>query len=400
MTLMIALAVALAVQPRLSIAQQPVKPRAARPPLTAEQLQALVGQLGADEFLARETATIELVAAGGDAIPALNSVFTGASLEATSRALYVIQQIGLSPDPQTQEAARGALEQAATLRENPTVARRAAAALAQLMELRATQALRELEGLGVRVVRSQSFNGVAIEEIIESLRIGPDYRGGAAELARLKWLTAVKVIFVGEKVRDDWLQAAAAMTEVEELHLYQAAVSDAGLAAIAEHPNIRELGIYYTPLTGAALAHCRKLPRLSLVKLYGTKIARADALKFKEAVNLPEDKLDHRQGAFLGVGCSRIENTCVLTTVHAGSPAEKAGLLRDDVLIRFGGAQVADFAALTAMISQLDSGDVVEIEVQREVEDDDGQIRTKKIVVKATLAPWDVELAVENGQRP
>ena len=180
------------------------------------------------------------------------------------------------------------------------------------------------------------------------VEIGPDFRGDAADLARLKWLTAIKLIFVGEKVRDDWLRAAAAMTEVEELHLYQAAISDAGLAAFAEHANIRELGIYYTPLSGAALAHCQKLPRLSFVKLYGTKIERADAVKFKEAVNLPEDKLDHRKGAFLGIGCSPLEEQCIISTVHVGSPAEKAGLLRDDVLLRLGDAKVNNFASLTA----------------------------------------------------
>lgn len=401
----VAFAMALAVQPQQAFAQEPTLPRSAVPraaklPLTPEQLKALVEQLQADEFLARETAMLELVAAGKDAIPAISPVFSGASLEATSRALYALQQIGLSSDPDTQEAARAALVQAAGQRENPAVARRAASTLAQLLELRATQSLAELEGLGAKVVRSQSFNSIQIVEIVDSIEIGPDFRGGAADLARLKWLTAIKLILVSDKIRDDWLKVAAAMSEVEELHLYQAGISDAGLAAIAEHPNIRELGIYYTPLSGAALAHCQKLPRLAFVKLYGTKIERADALKFKEAANLPEDKLDHRKGAFLGIGCSPLEEQCIITTVHVGSPAEKAGLLSDDVLLRLGDAKVGTFATLTAHISQRDSGDEVEIEVQRDVEDDDGQIRTKKLVVTAVLAPWPIEPAVENGRRP
>jgi len=381
-------------------AQQPAAARRARALRTADELKALVAQLNADEFLARETAMLELVAAGRDAIPALAPALSGTSLEATSRALYVLQQIGLSADPDTQEAARAALVQAASSRENPGVAKRAAGALAQLLELRASQALTELERIGAKVVRSQSFNGVTVEEIVASIEIGPDFRGEASDLGRLKWLTATRLVLVGDKIRDEWLAAAAAMSEVEELHLYQVAISDAGLAAIAEHPNLRDLGIYYSPLTGAALVHLDKLPRLAFVKLYGTKVPRADALKLKETLNLPEDKLDYRKGAFLGVGCMRIENACVLSTVHPASPAEKAGLERDDVLVRFGDAKVTDFAVLTALISQLDAGDVAEIEVQREVEDADGRIRTRNIVVKATLAPWDVKLAVENGQRP
>jgi len=391
-------ALALALQPLVAVAQEPAPPRAAKPARTAEQLKSLVEQLSADEFLARETAMIELVGAGKAAIPAVSSAFNGASLEATSRALHVVQQLGLSPDPDTQEAARLALVQAASSRENPAVARRAAGVLAQLLELRSAQALAELEALGAKVVRSQSFNGATVEEIIESLEIGPDFRGGAAALSRLKWLAAVKLILVGDKVKDDWLKQAAGMTAVEELHLYQVAVTDEGLAAIAEHPGIRQLGIYYTPLTAQALAHCEKLPRLSFFKLYRTKIERADAEKFQVRTGL--SKLDYRKGAFLGVGCMTIENACVLSTVHAGSPAEKAGLLRDDVLLRFGETKIDTFETLTGLISQLDAGDAAEIEVQREVEDDQGNIRTRKVVVKATMSPWNVELAVENGQRP
>jgi PDZ domain len=392
------LAIALAIRPLAIEAQEPAQVRIAKPALTSDQLKALVEQLSADEFLARETAMLELVGAGQAAIPAVTTVFAGASLEATTRALHVLQQLGLSPDPATQEAARLALVEAASRQENPAVARRATGVLAQLMELRAAQALMELEGLGAKVVRSQSFNGATVEEVVEAIQVGPDFRGGAEALSRLKWLTATKLVLVGDKVQDDWLKHAANMTAVEELHLYQVAVTDEGLAAIAEHPGIRQLGIYYTPLTAKAISHCGKLPRLNFVKLYGTKIERADVEKFQMATGLA--KIDHRKGAFLGVGCMTIENACVLSTVHAGSPAEKAGLLRDDVLLRFGQTKVDTFETLTGLISQLDSGDVAEIEVQREVEDDQGNIRTKNVVVKATLSPWDVDLAVENGQRP
>lgn len=399
-TWLVAIAAALAVPLSSGLAQVPAPTRAAKPARTAEQLKILVEQLSADEFLARETAMIELVGAGQAAIPAVSTAFNGASLEATSRSLHVLQQLGLSPDPDTQEAARLALVHAASSRENPAVARRAAGVLAQLLELRSAQALAELESLGAKVVRSQSFNGATVEEIVESVEIGPDFRGGAAELSRLKWLAAVKLILVGDKVRDDWLKQAAGMTAAQELHLYQVAITDDGLAAIAEHPGIRQLGIYYTPLTAKALAHFEKLPRLGFVKLYGTKIERTQVKRFQQATGLPDDKVDLRKGAFLGVGCMTIENACVLSTVHAGSPAEKAGLLRDDVLLRFGAKKVDDFATLTGLISQLDAGDAAEIEVQREVEDEQGNVHTKKVVVKATMSPWSVELAVENGQRP
>jgi hypothetical protein len=393
-----ALALGLMLQP-LAVGQEPAAARRTKMPPTDEQLKSLVEQLSADEFLARETAMLELVSAGQPAIGPVSAAFAGGSLETTTRGLHVLQQLGLSPDAATQEAARLALVAAASKHEDPTVARRAAGVLAQLLTLRSEQALAELQGLGAKVVRSQSFNGVTVEEIVESIQIGSDFRGGAAELSRLKWLTAIKLVLVGDKVTDEWLGHAAHMT-VEQLHLYQAAISDEGWRAIAEHPSIEQLGIYYTPLTVRGLGHLEKLPRLSFVKFYGTKIERADVEKFQQTTALPPDKVDCRKGAFLGVGCSRGETSCILSTVHVGSPAEKAGLLVDDVLLRFGESKVDTFETLNGLISQLDSGDVAEIEVQREVEDDQGNIRTRKVVVKATLAPWDVELAVENGERP
>jgi hypothetical protein len=374
------------------------RPAAPRPAATGEQLDNWADQLDADEFLARETAMINLVAAGERAIAAVKPKLTQGSLEANTRALHVLQQLGLSPDEATQEAAREALNEATASKDNPVLARRAEGVLAQLFELRSARALADLEALGAQVARSQSFNGVTTEDIVESVEIGPAFRGELADLSRLKWLTAIRLVLVGPRVNDEWLKAAAAMTEVEELHLYQATVTDEGLAAVARHPGLRHIGIYYTPLSGQALAHLEKLPLLAFVKLYGTKVERAEAEKFQTAAGLA--KIDHRKGAFLGVGCTPIDNECVLTTVHGGSPAEKAGLLRDDVLVRFGTAKVDSFETLTALISQLDAGEEVEIEVRRHVDDDAENIRTNNFVLKATLAPWDVELAVENGLRP
>ena len=253
-------------------------------------------------------------------------------------------------------------------------------------------------GLTAAIARSQSFNGVTTEDIVESVEIGPAFRGELADLSRLKWLTAIRLVLVGPRVNDAWLKAAAAMTEVEELHLYQAAVTDEGLAAIARHPGLKRLGAYYTPFTDVSLGHLGELPLLTHTKFYGTKISPMAAQKFMADAGLAD--VDYRKGAFLGVGCTPIDNECVLTTVHGGSPAEKAGLLRDDVLVRFGTAKVDSFKTLTALISQLDAGEEVEIEVRRHVDDDAENIRTKNFVLKATLAPWDVELAVENGLRP
>ncbi|MEX2177044.1 MAG: PDZ domain-containing protein [Pirellulaceae bacterium] len=375
-------------------------PCAAQEPAPAEspRFKQLVEQLDADEFLARETAMLELIAAGQASIPIVQQVFRGDSLEATSRALHVLQQLGLAADIETQEAARAALVEATTNQESPVVARRAEAVLAQLIELRSVQALAELEALGAKIFHSQLFGGLVLDEMAESLLIGPEFKGTDDELRRLKWLDISRLVLVGDKVTDAWLTQAAGMTDLQELHLYQTKVTDGGMAALAEHAALRQVGIYYTPLSEAGLAHLEKLPVLNFVKLYGTKIPLAAVQQFQATTGLA--RVDHRKGAFLGVGCEPLDKGCVLSTVHPNTPADKAGLKKGDSLVRFGDAKVIDFESLTAKISQLDAGDVVEIVVQREIEDDRGNFTLKNVALSVTLGPWDVDLAVENGPRP
>lgn len=400
-TFVLALSLALAVLAE-SPAQEPqqpphLQPAPLRQPPTEEQLKSWVAELDGTEFLAREAAMLRLIAAGQPAVSVVSEVFRGDSLEATSRALHVLQQIGLSPDPATQEAARAALVAAAASKENAVTARRATAALDKLIELRSAQAITELEALGAIVARAQSFDGLLAENLVESVQIGPDFRGTDDDLRRLAWLSVGRIVLVGERVSDAWLAKAAAINGLEELHVHSAAVTDEGLAAFTNHPRLRQVGIYYTPLTDAAREHLETLPVLSFVKFYGTRMTPSWVEKFQET---SAAKVDIRKGAFLGVGCMSIDNECVLSTVHDNSPAAKGGLAHDDVLIRFGQSKVTDFESLTAQIAKLDAGDEVEVEVRRDVEDEQGNFRTKNLVMKVKLGPWPVEAAVQNGWRP
>ena len=381
------------------IAQQPARPTlAAKAAPTSQQLQAWVRDLEADEFLTRETAMLDLVAAGKPAIAAVKSVFPNNSREITSRALFVLQQLGLSPDPEVQDLARESLVELAATKENANTARQAQVALDWLTEQRSVQALAELEALGARIVRSQNFNGFAVEEVIDTIELGDEFKGEVQDLRRLKWVGILRVVLSGGKVTDEWLPHAAAMTDLEELHLYQTKVTSGGLSALKDHPSVQQIGVYYCPLDDAALPALEKLPALNFIKLYGTSISKQAVAKFQEKTGLT--KVDHRRGAFLGVGCMNLDGACLISTVHPKSPAEAAGLMQDDLLVRFGESRVNDFDSLTAQISLLDAGAEVEIEVQRQIEDENGRLALKNLVLKAKLAPWSAELAVRNGPRP
>src|SRR5258707_14697316 len=71
--------------------------RAAAPSRIApskEQIAAWIRELDADEFFTRETATLQLLEAGPAVLGALKPVLTGGTPEATSRALFIVRQLG------------------------------------------------------------------------------------------------------------------------------------------------------------------------------------------------------------------------------------------------------------------------------------------------------------------
>jgi S1-C subfamily serine protease len=55
----------------------------------------------------------------------------------------------------------------------------------------------------------------------------------------------------------------------------------------------------------------------------------------------------------------------LLSGVRAGSPAEKAGLMAGDILVRIGSKAIADLQAMTDVLRSHKAGDVVEIEYLR-----------------------------------
>jgi len=72
-------------------------------------------------------------------------------------------------------------------------------------------------------------------------------------------------------------------------------------------------------------------------------------------------------GAYLGSvpDFSPVPRGVLLGGVSAGSPAEQAGLRRGDVIVRLGGAEIADLQAMTNVLRQHKPGDTVEVVVLR-----------------------------------
>lgn len=371
------------------LAQQPAQP---------EKIAEWVRQLDADEFLTREMAMLSLVEAGPAALNAIAPVLTSGSLEATSRALYVLRQLGATGDERTQDEALALLSQVAERKETPALARRAAATMQEVVEQRQEQSLAALEKLGAKVNSLLMAEGLLAEEPVPHIEIGDDFRGQAADLRHLKRLHEFPlVIFSGNKATDEWIPHAAAMPSLERLHLYKTRLSDTGLVPLADHPALSQLGIYYTPLNDSALAHLTKIPRLLIAKLYGTEVTAAAVEKFSAQAGAA--KIDHKRGAFLGVGCIATGGACQINSVHRGSPAEQGGLLPSDLIVRFGESKITEFDGLMTLIAQKRVGDSVEVEVLRHIIDDQGGQARKTVVATVKFAPWDMAPAILNPVR-
>lgn len=72
-------------------------------------------------------------------------------------------------------------------------------------------------------------------------------------------------------------------------------------------------------------------------------------------------------GAYLGTipDMSEAPGGVALTGVHAGSPAEKAGIRAGDVIIRMDGREVKDLMGMTVVLRAHKAGDTIEIVVRR-----------------------------------
>lgn len=361
------------------------------PPSTRE-LESWLEALDDERFLTREKATEQLRKAGLAALVLMQERLPGQSLEAASRSLAIVQAWGLSRDQQLQDAAYLLLKKIAA--GDGPIPQRAAQMFAKLQDTRRVIVLRELEGLGAKIHRRVVFDGVTTEEVIDSVEIGPDWKGLPADLQRLGWLSGVnQLALVGANVGDEALTAASAAQGVRSLQIYRAKVTDAALSKALEQLKPTSIGVYYVDVGDAIAPALEKLVGVTTLRLYGTKVERAAADKLQAQMT---GKVDFRLGGFLGVGCTTVDGQCVISRVQEKSPADVHGIKADDVVLRVGDKPVAGFEDLTAAVSLVRSGESTELFLERTELDELGQFRRKKLTLKVPLAEWDVSQFVGN----
>jgi hypothetical protein len=343
----------------------------------SEQIRQWIEQLNAERFVDREVATEKLIAAGAASVGPTLAVVAENNLEVTTRAVYVLQELALSPDINASEAAHAALEKIAEPRLT-SAARRARATLDRLDLIRQDRAIGELKRLGANVgARQADFAFGLIEGYVIELNEG--WQGQPQDLARLRWLRdAGELILQGPQVTDEWLKHVAPMTGLPVLTVKRASVTDQGLKHLLGMKELSVLSLMYVPITDQAIDSLQQLQGVSKLRIYGTRLSVAAVDRLRTA--LAASDIDVRRGAFLGVGCQDGVEGCVVYTVRPNSAAEKAGLMMNDVIYEYEGQKVADYKALTAGIANNVAGDTVTVKIVR-----DGQMLSKRV----TLGEWE-----------
>ncbi|MEO2021761.1 MAG: PDZ domain-containing protein [Pirellulaceae bacterium] len=327
-----------------------------------EQVSTWIQNLSAQQFVARETATLKLIEAGSPVIAALVKKLPGSNPEATARIIHILRQLALDEEWTVNDPALQALQQIAK-QEGTAAGRRATSTLLKLGALREQRAIREITQLGGSI--SQSSIQFGLQLVFQRvIHLGPQWHGSPRDLQRLKWIrSAEAVVFEGDQVKDSWMPHLAGMTQLRSLTLKRAAITDKGMESLAELKNLISLDIKYVPISDSSVATLKNLAQLRYIKLYGTQITKEAAVKLQNALAAAE--VDHRNGAFLGVGCPQPPEPCIITSIQPGTAAEKAGLRTGDWIVSFSGESVRDFNDLKKLIGQWRPGDKTTVQIMR-----------------------------------
>jgi len=327
-----------------------------------EQVSNWIQELSAGQFVARETATLKLIEAGSPVIAVLVKKLPGSNPESTARIIHILRQLALDEEWTINDPALQALRQIAK-QKGTAAGRRAASTLLKLGALREQRAIREITQLGGNI--SQSSIQFGLQLVFQRvIHLGPEWHGAPRDLQRLKWIrSAEAVVFEGDQVKDSWMPHLAGMTQLRSLAIKRAAITDKGMESLSELKNLISLDIKYVPISDSSLVTLQNLTQLRYIKLYGTKITKEAAVKLQTVLAVAE--VDHRNGAFLGVGCPQPPEPCIITSIQPGTAAEKAGLRTGDWIVSFSGESVSDFNDLKKLIGQWRPGDKTTVQIMR-----------------------------------
>ncbi|HUG93764.1 MAG TPA: PDZ domain-containing protein [Planctomycetaceae bacterium] len=113
------------------------------------------------------------------------------------------------------------------------------------------------------------------------------------------------------------------------------------------------------------LKYVRRLEQLPMLYVIDGTGALSPTAEQQLLADLPNLRIEHRSRACLGVGGNTGVDGCLVSQVKSGSAADRGGVQVGDVITRFGGKDVSDFASMVKIIYDYEPGNRVAIEVNR-----------------------------------
>lgn len=276
------------------------------------QVKKWIEQLASEDYSAREAASAHLVAHGPDVLDAIGDIGSDSGPDSDDellwRAVHIVQQIAMSGDIDLLDRSIDILER---LRKSSPSASNAilgtnSSDLRDRFRVHAQQQITELGGV---ISGSRLGAGLGVE-------LGRSFKGTDKHLRYLKILGSITYMkLVGDKFSDASLEHLSGMSDLQQLHLTETAVTSKGQKALEK------------------------------------KIDGIQVLRFGPAV--------------IGIAGATHAGHCLVQGVQPGTGAERGGLRAGDQITKLDDAEIKSFEDLVGIIAEKKVDQKVKVAVLR-----------------------------------
>ena len=308
-------------------------------------------RLSDDSFAVRQAATYGLIDLGSTAVKAIENQVNQLEPESQSRAIGILKVLAVSKNPQTEADARDSLRRLASHR-NRIVADAAVAANRLVVMIEQSQLVERLRQLGAGGSPKPVFLDGREFLVHRELQIHDNWTGTPNDLLSLGKLSSLESITINHSdANDQVMEQIGKLENLQRLSIKRSSITNQGIAHLEDLPNLESLEVFYSRINSGCVDSLQRMHALTFLRLIGTDISPDDDFISQLEQDLAAD-VDIRRGAFMGIFYRKGSNECRLTQVASGSGAEKAGLKKNDVIIKFNGLPVAEPQSLTKLLRQ------------------------------------------------
>jgi hypothetical protein len=137
---------------------------------------------------------------------------------------------------------------------------------------------------------------------VRTEQVGPEWLRIFLDEDRMRGFDNVVVIYdPSPMVDDDWMADIGRLTSLEELHISNTQVTDAGLVYLKDLKKLRMLSVDYSKVTEAGLVHLKEHANLEVLLLNNTRVTDAGLAHLKGLNNLSSLILINTQVSKAGV---------------------------------------------------------------------------------------------------